>query len=363
MRWSVLFFFLLPFVAIGQTASIPTVVHVLWNEQEQNIPDSLIHQTIELVNKDFRRENDDADQTPSYFLGVAADTEIEFVLATTDPNGNPTNGITRTFTDSTEFWISPNSMKFTTTGGKDAWNTCAYLNIWVVPELTTGYIVHGSGLATRPGTNADIDGIVVNYDRFEVDTEKQWRVVTQLVAQYLDLYFIVPASYGLDGCFDVDSVSDTPISVWNPWSEPTPTCQEILTSCNNGPNGDMYMNFMASPFGRCKNLFTQGQKDRMHSTLDTLRQGLLNQDLCALGIGHILRQSLVLSPNPATDFLHFQTIVSGHYNILDMQGRSVLFGTVNSGKNQVDVTALSVGVYFMRIQNEEYVSSARFVKN
>jgi len=27
---------------------------------------------------------------------LAADTGIEFVLATTDPNGNPTNGITRT---------------------------------------------------------------------------------------------------------------------------------------------------------------------------------------------------------------------------------------------------------------------------
>ena len=42
--------------------------------------------------EDFRRTNSDANGT----WPQAVDSEIEFCLATVDPNGNPTNGITRT---------------------------------------------------------------------------------------------------------------------------------------------------------------------------------------------------------------------------------------------------------------------------
>jgi len=45
-----------------------------------------VQSQIDVLNEDFRRLNTDAVNTPSAFQSVAADTEIEFCLATSDPN-------------------------------------------------------------------------------------------------------------------------------------------------------------------------------------------------------------------------------------------------------------------------------------
>ena len=109
--------------AWAQVVQIPTVVHVLWHEVEENVPDTMIHDIIAKTNMDLRRLNEDAWQTPEHFLPVAADMEIELVLATTDPEGNVTDGITRTYTDSSEYWYFTDNSLFDESGGKSAWNT------------------------------------------------------------------------------------------------------------------------------------------------------------------------------------------------------------------------------------------------
>lgn len=75
--------------------TIPVVVHVVYKNSTENISDAQILSQIDVINKDFRRLNADASNTPPYFASVAADCEIEFCLAQRDPNGNPTNGIVR----------------------------------------------------------------------------------------------------------------------------------------------------------------------------------------------------------------------------------------------------------------------------
>jgi hypothetical protein len=72
--------------------------------------------------------------------------KIQFCLAKSDPNGNPTNGITRTRTDSL-FFRSFGSEKFSNLGGRDAWDTKKYLNIWVCNFDKTDEIL---GYATFP---------------------------------------------------------------------------------------------------------------------------------------------------------------------------------------------------------------------
>jgi hypothetical protein len=78
--------------------TIPVVVHVIYNTSEQNISDAQVQSQIDVLNDDFRRLNANFSQTPAAFQGVAADFEIEFCLATVDPNGAVTTGITRTQT-------------------------------------------------------------------------------------------------------------------------------------------------------------------------------------------------------------------------------------------------------------------------
>src|SRR6185295_17158333 len=109
---------------------IPIVVHVVWNTPQQNISDGQINSQIDVLNRDYRRTNPDVNNTPAPFLPLTADARIEYFLATVDPNGASTTGITRRQTTVTSFG-SNDAVKSQATGGTDAWPADRYLNIWV----------------------------------------------------------------------------------------------------------------------------------------------------------------------------------------------------------------------------------------
>ena len=109
---------------------IPVVVHVVSKTSAQNISDAQIESQIEVLNRDFRRTNPDTASTPAAFAPLIADARVEFELATTDPAGNPTNGITRT-TTTVDAFVDDDRVKAAATGGADAWATDRFLNIWV----------------------------------------------------------------------------------------------------------------------------------------------------------------------------------------------------------------------------------------
>ena len=88
----------LPHGRTNNVITIPVVVHIVYRTAAQNISNAQVQSQIQVLNEDFRRLNADAVNTPSLFQSVAADAEIQFCLATRDPLGNPTNGITRTQT-------------------------------------------------------------------------------------------------------------------------------------------------------------------------------------------------------------------------------------------------------------------------
>ena len=50
-----------------EVITIPVVVHVLYNNAEQNISDQQIKSQIDALNNDYRRRNADAINTPSTF--------------------------------------------------------------------------------------------------------------------------------------------------------------------------------------------------------------------------------------------------------------------------------------------------------
>src|SRR5688500_12228415 len=140
---------------------VPVVVHVVYNTTEQNIPEYQITSQIDVLNEDYRRLNADSVNTRAVFNALSADTEIEFCLATVDPSGNPTSGITRTPTSNTYFTITNDNVKTSSTGGKDPWPKEQYLNIWVC-NLSSGLL----GYATLPGTGGNKDGVVIGYRFF-----------------------------------------------------------------------------------------------------------------------------------------------------------------------------------------------------
>ena len=144
------------------------------------------------MNADFRKLNSDASLVPSAFAGLAADAELEFCLAQRDPNGNATNGITRTYTTTTSF--SGDAVKGSAQG-HTPWDRNKYLNIWVC-KLSGGTL----GYTYLPGGSAALDGVVIGYQYFgtmgtAVSPFNKGRTVTHEVGHWFNLEHI----WGDDG--------------------------------------------------------------------------------------------------------------------------------------------------------------------
>jgi len=238
----------------GNIITIPVVVHVLYNNSTTNISDAQILSQIDVMNEDFRRLNSDADGTWSQ----AADTQIEFCMSSVDPSGNATNAITRKSVTRQD-WGTNDDMKKSSQGGVDPWNTSEYLNMWVVPQMTSG----GQtilGYAQFPGGSAATDGVVMGYNYFgrigNVSAPFDLgRTTTHEVGHFLNLRHI----WGDGGCGFDDFVSDTPES-----DASNGGCNPSHVSCGTV---DMVQNYMDYSDDDCMNLFTQGQTDRMRTTL------------------------------------------------------------------------------------------------
>ena len=237
--------------------TIPVVVHVVWNTSAENLSAAQIQSQIDVLNADFRRLNADAASTPSAFQGIAADCEIQFCMAQRDPNGNATTGIERRQTTVTSFSTNDN-VKHYSTGGLDAWPAGSYLNLWVC-DISGGIL----GYAQFPGGAAATDGVVCDYLYFGTIGASapfdKGRTATHEVGHWLNCYHI----WGDDGtsCSGTDNVADTPNQADENYGCPA----FPAVSCSNGPNGDMFMNYMDYTDDACMNLFTAGQKARMQA--------------------------------------------------------------------------------------------------
>lgn len=250
--------------AVTGTVTIPVVVHIVYNTSAENISDAQIMSQMTILNEDFRRTNSDADNVWSQ----AADSEIEFCLATRDPNGNATTGITRTYTTRSSF-SSNDAVKFDSNGGKDAWPASDYLNVWVCD--LNGLL----GYAQFPGGSASTDGVVCDYAAFGNTGSAAapfdlGRTATHEVGHWLNLRHI----WGDGGCSVDDFVSDTPVS-----DASNGGCAIGHVSCGTT---DMVQNYMDYSDDACMNLFTQGQKDRMRVLFESggARSSLLNSIAC-----------------------------------------------------------------------------------
>jgi len=252
--------------------TIPVVFHIVWNTTAQNISDARILAQLDVLNQDFARLNADAANTPSAFQSIAANTNIQFCLAKRDPSGNATTGIVRRQTSTTSF-SSNNNVKYTSSGGSNAWPRESYLNIWSC-NLSGGLL----GYAQFPGGTAATDGVVCLFSSIggpsSPGTATPYhlgRTATHEVGHWLNLRHI----WGDATCGN-DQVSDTPTQQTS--NTGCPSFPKV--TCSNGPNGDMFMNYMDYTYDACMNIFTQGQSTRMNASINTSRASLLTSLGC-----------------------------------------------------------------------------------
>ena len=310
--------------------TIPVVVHVIYKNSSQNISDAQIFSQIDILNEDFRMNNSDASSVPSAFAGAAADCEIEFCLAVRDPNGNVTTGITRTYTTTSSF-SGYTSMKYSSTGGQDAWNTSDYLNIWVC-NLASGLL----GFATFPGGNSSTDGVVCDYAYFgntgtATSPYDLGRTATHEVGHWLNLYHIWGDSY----CGN-DYVSDTPKHEESNYGCPS---YPHASSCSGtGSSGEMFMNYMDYTNDACMFMFSTGQKNRMRATLNGSRSSLLSSLGC-----QVVYPPIILSST--TTNLSCSLANDGSINLSAIGGVSPLSYIWSNGSTTQDISNLSSGYY------------------
>ena len=263
--------------------TIPVVVHVVWNTAAENISDAQIFSQIDVLNKDFGRANADVINTPAVWQGIAADCEIDFCLAKTDPNGNTTTGIDRVQTTESQFSMwGGSSVEDASEGGVDAWPNNNYLNIWVC-NLGGGLLGYASPPSSWISNN---DGVVINYHNFGLSGSgnqpyHKGRTATHEVGHWLNLEHI----WGDNNCGN-DQVSDTPTQEEENYS--CPSFPHNANSCGTtNANGDMFQNYMDYTNDACMNLFTTGQKTRMIAAINLYRVNLLNHTLCEGGVSAI----------------------------------------------------------------------------
>lgn len=253
---------------------VPCVVHIVWdNNNGTNITDAQVQLMIENLNKDFSRTNIDAGQTRPIWDAIASAVDIQFCLAQTSPDGGLTPGITRTQTTHGVFDTQTGTsedIKSASTGGKDAWNTQEYLNIWV-GDLTAGTGFGVVGYSTLPGSHGlTDDGLVL--DVVSLANNQLTRVPTHELGHYFGLLHPWSNSCSVDG----DGIADTPITTYD----------HLGLDCNTTPDGcplgevDQFENFMS--YSNCPNMFTIDQASFMKNTLETARASLLISNICEL---------------------------------------------------------------------------------
>ncbi|MBK6566172.1 MAG: zinc metalloprotease [Saprospiraceae bacterium] len=270
--------------------TIPVVIHVLWNISGEMLTLPQIQSQIDVLNDDFQLMNADTTNTPAPFKPLQANCQIEFCLAKVAPDGSPTTGIVYKHTNKTCFQQSNDEAMFSALDGDDIWDRESYLNIWTVPSLKDENCFDIAGYAQLPGGDALTDGIVIAYYEFGT-TYDLGRTGTHEVGHWLNLRHI----WGSDlpiviSCFDSDFVDDTPNQ-----SDANVNCPDFPHhSCGSQPNGDMFMNYMDYTDDNCMNIFTIGQKDRMHALFQPGgdRYSILSSQACN-GIADLI----VLLPN------------------------------------------------------------------
>jgi len=337
---------------------IPVVVHVLYHHPAEKISDKMVNDQLTLLNQCFRLQNEDTVKIPSYFKNLAADCEIEFHLATSDPGKRNTTGIVKKYTP-IEKWTVDDKVKSSLEMGDDPWNPAEYLNIWVCN------LDKYAGYSSVLGGPANVDGIVIDLQAFG-DEQK---TLVHETGHWLGLKHI----WGDEYCGD-DGVEDTPKQASYTIGCPSGT----RVTCNNSPNGDLYMDYMDFTNDKCRLLFTHGQKARMKSLFNPggPRNSLLNSE----GLNPPLVFEIPVPeddpkwlepriyPNPAKneliiDLNYDARWVGNIIQVINLHGQQIATVPISSKLQKIDISRLSPGIYFLAAKRKDGLSiRKKFVK-
>jgi len=335
---------------------IPVVVHVIYRVAPENISSAQINSQMAVLNKDYRKLNADTTNASGW---SKADVKFEFVLATKDPNGNASTGITRTQTTRDDICNTNEYFNLV-----PSWNRDRYLNIWVcdVGELLLGFAYPPNA----PGVTAQEDGVVIgtNYFGTTGTVQSPWnlgRTATHEIGHFFDLLHI----WGNDqnpSCNTDDHINDTPNQDAQVY-----TCG-TRKSCGST---DQLSNFLQYVDDACMGNFTFGQKSRMRTALYTQRDSLQFGELFEITSiqEQAIQAEISLYPNPSRgtfriEFPENSIVNEIEIEVYNLKGKIITRQTklLQNGL-LINMNSAADGVYFVRITNGEFSSTKKLIKH
>ena len=298
---------------------IPVVVHVIHDYGTENVTDAQINKMLTNLNDFYNCKNDTSGVIPP-FKKYVGDANFHFQLATKDPVGNPTRGITRRTSYLT--YGGDDQAKF------DQWDPGTYMNIWV--EAFIGQGSEGGGIvaayAVLPpsaAANPYSDGVMTNSMFITTVGNGDGATIPHEVGHYFNLshtfgpYNFAGKANGVP-CSD-DDVDDTPPTHGNQFG-----CDVYDTTCAQGyfkvypstiPGVDSLVDYPDTVnvqnvmnYADCKIMFTKGQVARMRSTINSTvaNRNALSTTLnwYKTGIYDTVNQKYIQQPDmyPVADF-------------------------------------------------------------
>ncbi|MES2763908.1 MAG: M43 family zinc metalloprotease [Bacteroidota bacterium] len=354
---------------------IPVVVHVVYKNAAQNIPDTQIVRQIQILNDCYRLTNPNFANTRAIFDTIGADTEIQFCLAATDPIGNPTTGIIRKSAP-TNAQFDPifgfDKVKSSLTNGDDPWPNDKYMNIWVCDMSLFGQ-AFVLGYATFPGEVPALDGVVVQSEYFGYGSAAAPNNLGMTAVHEAGHFFGMRHIWADDDggttgqCDSTDFVDDTP----NQAAKSQSDCNLTINSCSNESSywgaidpPDMVENYMDYSADACMTMFTKGQKARMYSYFNTepARLAIKTSPITCSTVGmkelySNFSEYVYVYPNPANEILHVNItqFTPQHLKceIYNSNGQLVRVVKQLDFQNTINLSDLSNGMYVVKVYNSE----------
>ncbi|MBL7711504.1 MAG: zinc-dependent metalloprotease [Chitinophagaceae bacterium] len=248
---------------LGKTTAdgfdIPIVIHLVHDYGTEYISDDAIFEAVAFWNKVFSATNPDISEVVTRFKPDIGNANIRLHLATKDPSGNPTKGITR-------------RQSYLTSRGSDnakmdGWPNNQYINIWMINKFSADHS-GAAAYAYYPSSGAMIpmyDGVIglASY----LNTDKTY---PHELGHVLNLAHTWGSTNDPGVACGDDLVPDTPPTK----GHTTCSAADLADVTCSSPDINNTQNIME--YAYCSRMFTKGQVDRMQAALTSSVAGRNN---------------------------------------------------------------------------------------